>query len=86
MDPTAQIIVAYSTLVTAVTAAIIGLINAVRINKVQRQTNGLMAEMKASAKAEGNLQGRADEKEDQALKVADPLKVEIVKVPPISAG
>jgi hypothetical protein len=63
MSETAQIIVAIATLVTAVGSFIMSWVNRGTINKVQQQTNGLMAEMKLSSEAKGNLQGRADEKQ-----------------------
>lgn len=84
MNDTAQIIVAIATLVTAVGSFIMSWVNRGVIQKVQRQTNGLMAEMKESAEAKGNLQGRADEKSDRALLDADTVKVEITKIPPLT--
>jgi hypothetical protein len=65
MNDTAQIIVAVATLVTAVGSFIMSWVNRGTINKVQQQTNGLMAEIKTASEAKGNLQGRADEKQSQ---------------------
>lgn len=92
MDPTAQIIVAYATLVTAISAAIVSLVNTYRIGRVAKNvqvietaTNSMkdqlvLATAKASlaeGTAVGLAQGRAEGMTD------DPLKVEIVKVPPL---
>lgn len=92
MDPTAQIIVAYATLVTAISAAIVSLVNTYRIGRVAKNvqvietaTNSMkdqlvaatakasLAEGTAAGLAAGRAEGTAD----------DPLKVEIVKVPPL---
>lgn len=82
MNDTAQIILSVATLVTSIGAVVATLRNHSKIQEVQKQTNGLMAEMKSSAEARGNLQGRADEKHDSELRGSEPVKVDIVSVPP----
>lgn len=79
----APIILSVATLITSIGAVIASLRNHKNIQAVQRQTNGLMEEMKSSAEARGNLQGRADERSDQELRVSEPVKVEITKIPKI---
>lgn len=92
MDPTAQIIIAIATLVTALAAAAVSLVNTFRIGRVakdvhviEKATNSMkdqlvlatakasLAEGTAAGLAAGRAEGTAD----------DPLKVEIVKVPPL---
>lgn len=94
MDPTAQIIVAYATLVTAISAAIVSLVNTYRIGKVAKNvqvietaTNSMkdqlvLATAKASL-AEGTATGLAQGRAEHVVVSDDPLKVEIVKVPPL---
>lgn len=96
MDPVAQIIVAIATLVTAVAAAIVSLMNTFRIVRVARNvekievaTNSMkdalvLATAKASH-AEGTAEGLAAGRLEGHM-VEDPLKVEIVKVPPSASS
>lgn len=84
MNDTAQIIIAVSTLITAMAAAIISLKNAFSIHTIQKQTDGLMQKLEEAAEAKGNLQGRKDEGEKHMLEKEEPVKVEIVKIPPLT--
>lgn len=65
----AQIIVALATLITSLTAAIVGLRNSTKIDVIHTATNSmkdqLVAVTAASSKAEGNLEGRAELKAEQ---------------------
>lgn len=92
MDPTAQIIVAYATLITAVSAAAVSLINTWRIGKVAKNVqvietatnsmkDALVAATAKASLAEGTAAGLAQGRAEGMTE--DPLKVEIVKVPPM---
>lgn len=96
MDSTAQIILAIATLVTAVAAATVSLVNTFRIGRVAKNvekieiaTNSMKDQLVvATAKAshaEGTAEGLAAGRLEHPMG-EDPLKVEIVKVPPLSAG
>lgn len=96
MNDTAQIIVAVATLITAMTAAAISLLNAVRLTKVannvqviEKATNSmkdaLVAASKEASLAEGTAVGLAQGRAEERPRLAEdePLKVEITKVPPL---
>lgn len=96
MNDTAQIIVAYATLVTAIAAAVTSLMNSFRITKVadnvqviEKATNSmkdaLVAASKEASLAEGTAVGLAQGRAEGRPRLAedDPIKVEITKVPPL---
>lgn len=69
MNDTAQIITAFGTLIASLgtlLVAVVALVNSFKNTKVIEQvhaaTNGMAARLENAARAEGNLQGRADEK------------------------
>jgi hypothetical protein len=91
MNETAQIIVAIATLVTAMSAAIISLVNTLRIGRVagnvetiEKATNSMKdALVSATAKAslaEGTALG-LQQGRDEGRPSDDPIKVDIVKIP-----
>ncbi len=72
----AQIIVASATLLTslgalvaAVGALLIGWHNTDKIEQVHQATNGLTAKLVTASKSEGNLEGRAELKSEQAVDI-----------------
>lgn len=87
MNDTAQIILAIGTLVTALSTLILGLVNRNTINTVKTQTDGMLAGMQIKAEQLGHAKGKIEEIEHQRDNLptdpADPVKVEIVKIPPL---
>lgn len=96
MNDTAQIILAIATLIPALAAAIIGLINAFRISKVaanvqviEKATNSmkdaLVKASKEASLAEGTAVGLAQGRAEGQAPARDdePVKVEITKIPTI---
>lgn len=92
MNDTAQIILAIGTLVTALSTLILGLVNRNTINTVKTQTDGMLISMQTKAEELGHAKGKADEIQYQRdnpapatihTDPADPVKVEIVKIPPL---
>ena len=71
MEGAAQLITSIATLVAAVGALWIGLHNKDKIEDVRKATNGLTNKLvdltAVSAKAEGNLEGRAELKTEQGI-------------------
>lgn len=65
----AQIITSMATLIAAVGALVIGLRNSAKIQEVHTAANGLTKQLVGltaiSSKAEGNLEGRAELKQEQ---------------------
>lgn len=79
MDPTAQIIIAIATLVTALGSVVMAFINRQTLKTVQAQTNGMMEKLGIASEAKGNLAGRAEAKaEGETVQ-----KVEVTKIPPL---
>lgn len=94
MNDTAQIIVAIATLVTALTAAVISLVNAFRLTRVannvqviEKATNSmkdaLVKASKEASLAEGTALGLEQGRNEGKLPIDEPVKVEITKIPPM---
>jgi len=60
MNDTAQIIIAVATLITSVGTIILGIVNRQTALKIEKQTNGLLSELKDASKREGIVQGTAE--------------------------
>jgi hypothetical protein len=58
VNDTAQIILSVATLVTSLGTIILGLYNRKTALNIEKQTNGLMVEMKATARKEGVEAGK----------------------------
>lgn len=69
MSEVAQLITSIATLIAAIGALVMGLRNSHKIEQVHQATNGMMARSDAliakASKAEGNLAGRAELKQEQ---------------------
>lgn len=70
--------------ISAITTIVVLLINK-KVQNVEKKVDGRMDELlaivKTSSIAEGNLAGRAEVKAENEVKPDDPLRVEIVKIP-----
>lgn len=87
MNDLAQVIVAMATLVTALTAAVVGIVNALRINRVaanvqviEKATNSMKDQLVATTAKASHAEGLAEGKAEE------PLRVAIVSVPGANGG